>query len=224
MARSPGKLFSYADFSDLSLSGVASALSRLASSGEIKRAHKGVYYVPRTTALGEVPIDPVAITQKIAPGKSFPTGLAASNALGLTTQLPARTTLAFAGNRPSGIHGVEFIQRSGTKRRRLQPKETALLEVLRDIRRASDLKPRATVNRLVNVLTNSSDLDRLLSAALHEPPRARAMLGALAEYAEIDSRGLLRLRKSLNPVSRYDFGPLAVLPTARDWQAKSHAS
>jgi hypothetical protein len=43
------------------------------------------------------------------------------------------------------------------------------------------------------------------------------MLGALGELTGQDTS---ELRASLNPLSRFDFGPLAELPNARSWQAK----
>ena len=39
-----------------------------------------------------------------------------------------------------------------------------------------------------------------------------------AAYPQL--RTLARLRRSLNPLSRFDFGQLAGLPSARDWHAK----
>lgn len=224
MTRKPGELFTFADFADLPPAGVATALSRLNASGKIRKARKGVYYVPRKTVLGEVPVDPVALMRKIAPEKSYLTGLAASNALGLTTQVPARTTLALEGKRPTRISGVEFSKRNGTDRKGLAPKEAALLEVLREIGHASDLAPAETADRLSRVVAASANPDRLLAAGMHEPPRVRAMLGALADSARVESRNADRLRKSLNPVSRYEFGPLGVLPTAGNWQAKRNAA
>jgi hypothetical protein len=46
------------------------------------------------------------------------------------------------------------------------------------------------------------------------------MLGALGERLGKDSKKIRRLRDSLNPFSRYDFGLLAGLSNARSWQAK----
>jgi hypothetical protein len=57
-------------------------------------------------------------------------------------------------------------------------------------------------------------------AATQEPPRVRAMLGALGEFAGADEQYVRELRESLNPLSRFDFGVLATLPNARSWQAK----
>jgi len=46
------------------------------------------------------------------------------------------------------------------------------------------------------------------------------MLGALGEELQMPPRLLERLRASLNPLTRFDFGPLQVLRTASEWQAK----
>src|SRR5437016_2441238 len=79
MKRDPGRLFTYADFDDLPVSAVAPALSRLNARGDIRRARKGVYYVPKHTVLGEVPADPVAIGEVVSGGRSYPAGLSAAN-------------------------------------------------------------------------------------------------------------------------------------------------
>jgi len=55
---------------------------------------------------------------------------------------------------------------------------------------------------------------------MDEPPRVRAMLGAIGQEIGIPERQLQKLRSSLGPVSRYDFGRLASLPHAKQWQAK----
>ena len=46
------------------------------------------------------------------------------------------------------------------------------------------------------------------------------MLGALGDALGKKPRELRRLRDSLNPLSRFDFGALAGLPGAERWQAK----
>ncbi len=48
----------------------------------------------------------------------------------------------------------------------------------------------------------------------------RAMLGAIGEELDMPARLLKRLKDSLNPLSRYDFGSLRSLRHAKDWQAK----
>jgi hypothetical protein len=46
------------------------------------------------------------------------------------------------------------------------------------------------------------------------------MLGALGEQIGTNPKALRRLRDSLNPFSRFDFGELVGLTHAREWQAK----
>jgi hypothetical protein len=220
MKRRPGRLFTYEDFGDLPASAVAPALSRLRARGDIRRARKGVYYFPRRTVLGEVPADPVAVGEAVSRGHSAFAGLSAASALGLTTQVPSRIEIAVEGKRPIAPHGVEFRPRVGTKRRGLLPREAALFEVLRDIKNVSDLSPRETADRLRHLLTEHPARTRVLRSAISEPPRVRAMVGALSEAADATEDELLNVRKSLNPMTRYDFGPLSILPTARSWGAR----
>ena len=95
-----------------------------------------------------------------------------------------------------------------------------MLEVLRDIKHLTDLSPRDTARKLSRVLADKDARRRVLRAAVNEPPRVRAMVGALAEAAGADRSELLHLRRTLNPTTRYDFGPLAALPAAREWGAR----
>ncbi len=53
-----------------------------------------------------------------------------------------------------------------------------------------------------------------------EPPRVRAMLGAIGQQLGCSEDQLAPLRRSLNPLSRFEFGGLAALEFARQWQAK----
>lgn len=218
--RRPGRLFTYDDFHDLPATAVAPALSRLTSRGEIKRARKGVYYVPRTTVLGEVPPDPVVLGEAVSRGRYYPAGLGAANALGLTTQVPPRVELAVEDKRPMSLPGVEFKPRMGTNRKGLRPREAALLEVLREIQHLSDLSPAETTSRLRQLVADSATRSRIMRAAVSEPPRVRAMVGALAESAGAEAHELARVRKTINPTTRFDFGPLSVLPTAKSWGAR----
>jgi hypothetical protein len=96
----------------------------------------------------------------------------------------------------------------------------ALLELLRDRARFSDLSAAATVKRLLSMISDPERFARLAVAAVGEPPRVRAMLGALGEQAGMPAGALAPLRTGLNPLSRFDFGVLRVLPNARVWQAR----
>ena len=49
--------------------------------------------------------------------------------------------------------------------------------ILRDIDHLSDLSPDATKSRLLEVLSDDEVRSRIRRAAVHEPPRVRAMVG-----------------------------------------------
>jgi len=72
---------------------------------------------------------------------------------------------------------------------------------------------------LEQALSDEERYRRLVTAAMAEPPRVRAMLGALGQDLNMPQALLQRLRGTLNPLSRFDFGNLDALPDARDWQA-----
>jgi hypothetical protein len=76
------------------------------------------------------------------------------------------------------------------------------------------------VQRLRRLLSDEERFRRLAAAAMAEPPRVRAMLGALGQELGMPVPVLDRLRASLNPLSRFDFGQLRALRHAREWHAK----
>ncbi len=209
-----------ANFKNLPASAVAQTFVRLADQGLIQRVAKGTYYVPGTTVFGSSVPSSTDIAAHALAGILHPTGLSAANILGLTTQNPAHgeyaTTLASA---PSVLRGARVITNRSRSRESLSPAEGALLEVLRDREQHADVDASVVTERLVAVIEMSGALARLCSAALDEPPRVRAMLGALAQEGGVSKTRLAPLRDSLNPLTRFDFGPLRTLSHAREWQA-----
>lgn len=215
------RYWSLGDFRDLPATAVAHALSRLASRGELRRVRKGLYYRGRQTAIG--PTMPSA-SGAVAHGLRaplHPAGLSAGVALGFSTQNPARPEFATpAAAAPGALQDATVRTRRPASRFELDASDAALLELLRDRARYSDLSPQETTRRLVSMLSDRPRFERLAQAALSEPPRVRAMLGALGEQAGGPHDALAQLRGSLNPISRFDFGILAALPNAREWQAR----
>jgi hypothetical protein len=94
--RCRGKVFASKDFLDLgSRQAVDQALSRLARAGTIRRVGRGLYYSPRINqTLGiELPPDPDEVALALARrtgSRIVPSGAVAANALGLSTQVPAK--------------------------------------------------------------------------------------------------------------------------------------
>lgn len=218
------RFWRFADFRDLPFSAVAQALSRLTRANLLRRVTRGVYYRPRQTTFGESQPNTAAL-QALASEKApvFPAGLAAANLLGFTTQSPRAAEVATtAASLPRTLVGEATIvhTRRPAAWKQLSREDAALLDFLRQAGRTSELPPAETAKQTLAQLAADGRYARLLRAAVTEPPRVRALLGALGEAHGVDDRQLARLRRSLNPLSRFDFGAFASLPTATAWQAR----
>ncbi|MFM7135177.1 MAG: hypothetical protein ACKO0W_12780 [Planctomycetota bacterium] len=209
------------DFSDMPALAVAQALSRLAREGVIVRVSKGVYAV-KGCAAGRV-----RIYEARAQAPLFPCSVTAANALRLSLQCPRRAWYSTpASYVPAGLEGgaSKVVTRRPGSWRALEPLDGALLEVLRDGCIHSQLEPEATVRALRAALRAKGRLQRIMSVVAEEPPRVRAMLGALLEQRNRRRPPAVHaaigvLRESLNPLSRYRFGQLSLMPEAPRWQA-----
>lgn len=218
------RLWRLEDFGDMPLTAVAQALSRMTRAREIERLSKGIYYRSRATSFGKSRPNPAAILKLAGRRNSvYPSGLAAANLLGFTTQNPKHSEMATSGfSLPRKLVGADAVVH--TRRPQawatLPQIDTALLDFLRRAGRTSELSSEDTVHRTLTLLSEKGRFERLISIADTEPPRVRAMLGAIGEQLGEDAKSLQRLRESLNPLSRFDFGMLSGLRYARNWQAK----
>lgn len=226
LQRGGERLWRLEDFADLPFPAVAQTLSRLAKTGDIERLSKGVYYRSRETAFGKSRPNPTAIRNLAATRATFfPAGLTAANLLGFTTQQSARAELATAAQSlPRKLVGEDAVihTRRPAAWTRLSEHDAALLDVLRNGGRDSELSPQQTVKRTLPLCAEKGRFERLLAVAATEPPRVRAMLGAIGEQLGKKPQALRVLRASLNPLSKFDFGALRTLACARLWQAKEH--
>ena len=218
------RLWRFEDFRDLPFSAVAQALSRLAREGTVERLSKGIYYRTRDTAFGKSRPNPAAIRRLASRRQTlFPSGMAAANLLGFTTQLPRRGEIATSAlSLPRKLVGTDTLihTRRPEAWADLTETDAALLDILRHGARFSELSPGDTIRKLLALLSQKGRLRRLLKVVDSEPPRVRAILGALGEQLGTNRRILQRLRASLNSLSRFDFGMLTALPNASNWQAK----
>jgi hypothetical protein len=218
------RLWSLDDFRDLPFEAAAQALSRMTRQGTIERLSKGVYYRTRETAFGKSRPNPSAI-QKLASKRKaiFPSGISAANLLGFTTQTTRKGEVATSAlSLPRKLVGSEMVVH--TRRPEawtgLSETDAALLDFLRRAGKTGELSPDETVRKTIDLVSERGRFYRLLRVADSEPPRVRAMLGAIGEQLRKNPTALRRLRASLNPFSRFDFGALAGVPSAHKWQAK----
>ena len=217
------------DFRDLPFAAAAQALSRLTRAGTLERLSKGIYYKTRPTAFGHSRPNPYAIQKLAAKHKPvFPSGLAAANLLGFSTQTGRQNEVSTsAGSLPRKLVGQETVIHARRPQAwdRLSPEDAALLEFFRCGGETSELSQEQTIQKALALLGEKGRFERLLNVADTEPPRVRAMLGAIGEQLGRKRSTLQRLHGSLNPFSRFDFGLLAGLPHAKKWQSKNgHAA
>jgi hypothetical protein len=218
------RLWRLEDFADLPGTAVVQSLSRLARAGVLERLSKGLYYRGRQTAFGESRPNPAAI-QRLAGRrkKIFAAGITAANLLGFTTQNAGQQEIATSSlSLPRKLigHGTTVHARRPEAWASLTETDAALLDFLRRRGETSELSPQATVRKIMELMSEEGRFERLLKVCHSEPPRVRAMLGAIGEQLGRGPKVLRRLRASLNPLSRFDFGVLAELDHARHWQAK----
>jgi hypothetical protein len=218
------RIWRLADFENMPLTAVAQTLSRLCHLGIIQRLGKGLYYKPRQTAFG--PSKPNLSQLRSFPVLRkgiFPAGCAAANLLGFSTQQAAKLEVATNGlSLPRLIVGKETIihTRRPESWQKLSYKDAAILEFLRQRGSSSEFSPEETVDKLLKLFLEVGRFKRLFQIAISEPPRVRALLGAIGQELGYSEKQLSGLRKSLNSLSRFDFGHLIALKYAREWQAE----
>jgi hypothetical protein len=222
------RLWRLDDFRDLPFEAVAQALSRLTRTGMLERLSKGVYYRMRETKFGKSRPNPSAI-QKLGFDRKpvFPAGIVAANLLGFTTQTASRAELATNANSlPRKLIGNDAVvhARRPPAWSALSETDAALLDFLRKGGAMSELSPQQTILRVVELLSEKGRFERLLRIAATEPPRVRAILGAIGQQLGRSRAALKDMHDSLNPFSRFDFGLFAGLPHAHLWQAKGRRS
>lgn len=172
------------DFRDLPFQAVAKALSRFAGEGLLERLSKGVYYRPRQAAFGKSLLNPAAI-QKLASRRTpvFPSGISAADLLGFTTQTARRGEVSTSAlSLPRKLMGSDTVihTRRPETWASLSETDAAVPDFLRRGGMTSELSPEQTVRRTLKLLSERDRFDRLLKVVDSEPPRVRAILGALA--------------------------------------------
>lgn len=147
------------------------ALGRAASQGHLVPLRRGVYWKGRQTRFGSTRPDALDSALAIARSAGFtsgvgPTSWSASHALGLSTQIPARTHVAVPGRPPAPPPGVEFHQRSPRGRHGLGVSEVALLEVLSQFPGQTEASWEEVVVKTQALVTDGQiDVDKVVASA-----------------------------------------------------------
>ncbi len=222
-----GQIWSYKDFVDLPLVTVAKVFSRLTKQGLLIRASKGIYYKPKKTILGLTTADPlqvaILVLNKKKKAQVFTGGSSIFYNARLTTQVPAATAVTIISSSPHrkfkiGNTDVRVIHRNIAHMKNANPLDFALIQSLRDIKKVPDASVQDTILKIQQMLKADKDrLDLLIDYAKHEPPRVKALVGALAQSLKHHTPQLDKLKKSLNPLTKYKLGIAQILPSALNW-------
>ncbi len=206
----------------------AKALERLQKQGIIKKASKGVFYKPKRSIFGELGLDYDALLNSylFENGKriGYVTGTTIYNELNLTTQIPNVTQIATGTKNGRRIKTTGFrvkIVKPNTEITEENYQLLSLLDALKDFKKIPDLDKKSGITILSNKLKglNAVQTNLLIKCALEYPPRVRAFTGALLENADTSVNSSL-LKKSLNPLSEYNYGIESILSTAKTWNIK----
>lgn len=222
------RLWRFSDFDNLPFTAVAQTLSRFTRRGTLRRVGKGIYYHGPEATLGKRPPNQATIKKLLAENKPVSSaGLPAANLLGFTKPYASQNSpqgeiAPPAPSSPSKLVADPSVTHARWPQswRSLSPTDTAFLDILRRRGAPSELSTPQTILRILELASEDGRFERLLKVAHHEPPRVRAMLGAIGQQLGKNPMSLKKLRATLHPVSTYDFGRLKGLEHALAWQAK----
>jgi hypothetical protein len=217
------RFWNHQDLADYPSATIAKTFTQLVKEGVLQRISKGHYYHPRPTRFGYSQPVRSELPYQLTQTRVYPAGVNAANLLGFTTQNAIDGTFATTANSLPivwlGQRAKLFTRRPSTWEN-LSATEAALLDFLRSRGEWSDLSLTETNQQLLSHFRVPGRFNRLVAIAHAEPPRVRAMLGAIGQELKYAKDLLQQLRTDLNPYSRFEFGKLSTLWYAQEWQAK----
>lgn len=159
------------DFLDLGTrAAVDQALSRLVQRGRLRRLDQGIYDFPKVhPRLGALSPDPVAVAKaaaRKAGGRIQVSGAQAANALGMTTQVPARMVFLTDGPSKQIQIGAQVIELRHTAPKNMAgagKKSGAVIQALRHLGR--DSVDSAMIGKLKAALSADDKADLQADAA-----------------------------------------------------------
>ena len=209
-------------------SAATKAIERFIEKGIIKRVSTGVFYKPKQTIFGELkPIEEELLKPYLFQNNkrvAYITGTSLYNKMGLTTQISKNIKIASRDKRIT----ISIGNIKGTPVKSyvdVTDKSFYLLEILdalKDFKKIPNLDKSSAIKILSNRLKelNTNEIKQLIKCVLSYPPRVRSFLGALLEKVD-SSIELITLKKSLNPLSEYNYGiNKSLLSTAPNWNIK----
>lgn len=164
-----GWVFTPRHFLDFGSRGaVDMALSRLVQSNTIRRIGRGIYDYPRLhDTLGALSPDPAVLADALAVqtgDKLAPSGAAAANQLGLSTQVPARASYATSGRTRVGKAGGRSLTLRHSRAPVLDQASDTANAVLQALAQLGRKDVDADVIQRLAARVDDSDMKQLLQA------------------------------------------------------------
>lgn len=221
-----GYVFTLSDF-DLDPSNemaLAKMLSRMVSTGELKKISKGKYYKPKETAFGIVkpPVEELVkdYLKRNDEVIGYITGAASFSQMGLTTQISAKLTIGTNHYRrpvTRGGYKVSFLKQDNPITAE-NVELLRLLDAIKLIREIPGTSPNEACKVIIGLISMLSDerIVELEKLSLKYTSYVRAVVGAILELL---GKSMSLVRKSLNGTSSYKL-PItdSVLPTKTKWR------
>jgi hypothetical protein len=183
-AKGPGSVFTPTDFLDLgSRAAIDQALSRLAKNGRLRRLARGLYDYPQLHAkLGALAPSPDAVAGAFVRetgAKLQVAGAQAANALGLSTQVPARSVYLTDGPSRRVVIGKRIIDVRHASPKHLVAPGSMAGTVIQALRHMGPDAAAAVINAAAPRLT-PTDKRALAKGARHAPAWMRPALNRMS--------------------------------------------
>lgn len=188
-----GGVFTPSDFLGVAArAAVDQALSRLVKGGNLRRLARGLYDFPKIhPKLGMLSPTPDDVAQALAreTGSQVQiSGARAANALGLTTQVPARSTYLTDGPSRRVVLGKRVVDLRHASPKHLIAPGSAAGTVVQALRHVGPVRA-ADVAQIAALRLSANDKKTLASTAVQAPAWMRPTLVSIANAAAADING-----------------------------------
>lgn len=194
-ARSAGRggVFTPSDFLDVAgRAAVDQALSRLVKNGALRRLTRGLYDYPKVhPKLGQLSPTPDGIVQALARETGSQVQIAgarAANALGLTTQMPAKNTYLTNGPSRRVVLGKRVVDLRHASPKHLIAPGSPAGTVVQALRHLGPLRATDVAQVAAHHLS-ASDKKSLAASAIQAPAWMRPTLASIASTDLVGSNG-----------------------------------
>ena len=210
-------------FSNDSNYAIFKTLERMVKKGELKRAEKGLYYIPEKSIFGELPLSIKDFIQKyLYIGEKrigYITGVNLFNKYGLTTQLS--NTLEIATNtrkNPREYQGIKikFIQNKAPIREE-NIKYLEILDILKNLKNIPDSDIQENYTLMKEIILKLAYEEIILLLDLAEKYYTAVVLALLGSMVE--EKNILRVKKikeSLNKTTTFKLN--LKIENGKDWR------